>query len=113
MIYKKDRILYTPHVHVTDFSKNNEIEVSLLDFSIVNVKKKTNNAKIKEIYIISYIFICLPTSVFISIFILFYTISASANLYSIIFRIICTRKTCFYNRMSIYFDLHDIYSTLG
>lgn len=50
MIYKKDRILYTPHVHVTDFSKNNEIEVSLLDFSIVNVKKKTNNAKIKEIY---------------------------------------------------------------
>lgn len=50
MIYKKDRILYTPHVHVTDYSKNNEIEVSLLDFNIVNVKKKNNNSKINEIY---------------------------------------------------------------
>ena len=50
MIYKKDRILYTPHVHVTDYSKNNEIEVSLLDFNIVNVKKKNNNSKVNEIY---------------------------------------------------------------
>ncbi len=41
-VYKNDREGYTPHIHIRHNNGEIEIEVSLLDFNIINVKRPNN-----------------------------------------------------------------------